>query len=177
MRASQGSILIIPNGFEANFTLGLLKGLTANGLHLLVLSCDDTAPKLDAAGIPHTNVRGSLSENRSTPEKARNLIGYYLRSMYLLYRHRGGSVHFTGILDARRILADGLLLHLWARLTAARYIYTVHNVLPHGRDRSRFFRSFYRIAYRIPHHLIVHTSAARGRRSSRARARCSHALC
>lgn len=153
--------VIVPNGFEANFTLGFLKGLTANGVSLVVLSCDDTASKLDRADIPHINVRGSLKEDRPLAQKIINLARYYLRTMALLFRHKGGTVHFTGILDKRRILIDGLLLHLWARLTAKRYVYTVHNVLPHGREKSRFYRAFYRLAYRVPHVLIVHTPAAR----------------
>ncbi len=161
MRSATAPNLILPNGFEANFTLGFIKGLVANKVTVLVLSCDDTEGKLKAAGIPSINVRGSLDENRAVGEKVRNLLRYYARTMLLLYRYRGGTVHFTGILDARRILLEGLLLHLWARLTAARYIYTVHNVLPHGRDQSRFFRRFYRVAYRVPHLLVVHVPSAR----------------
>lgn len=153
--------IIIPNGFEPNFTLGFLKGLIANKVEFLVLSCDETEAKLNAAGIPNINVRGSLSEDRPVAEKIANLLRYYSRTMYLLFRNRGRTAHFTGILDARRILIDGFLLHLWARLTAGRYVYTVHNVLPHGCDHSRAFRWFYKLAYRVPHVLLVHTSAAR----------------
>jgi glycosyltransferase involved in cell wall biosynthesis len=42
------------------------------------------------------------------------------------------------------------------RLFAKTYVYTVHNVLPHGKSNDRFYRQVYRILYRLPHVLLAH---------------------
>ncbi len=154
-------ILILPNGFERNYTLGFVRGLQANAVPLLVLSDDDVAPALRAAGVAQINARGSVAENRPAWRKAANLLRYYAWTCARLWRHRGGVVHFTGMFQNGRILFEGLALNFALRLAAGRYVYTVHNVLPHGRERSRFFRRVYRLVYRLPHVLLVHTERAR----------------
>jgi glycosyltransferase involved in cell wall biosynthesis len=153
--------IILPNGFEPNYTLGFVKGLAANGVELLVVSCDTTEPRLRAAGIPQVNLRGSSSETRPPWEKVRNVLTYYVRTLLLLLRERNGTVHFTGLLDNRRIFLDLLFLHIPAALTAKRYVYTVHNVLPHGCTGSRFFQAIYRFVYSLPDVLLVHTRGSR----------------
>ena len=54
--------IIVPHGFEVNYTLGFAKGLQANCVDFCVLSCDLTEPGLTASGIPNLNLRGSLDE-------------------------------------------------------------------------------------------------------------------
>ena len=151
--------LIIPNGFEANFTTGFVKGLVANGVEVLVLSCDETAPRLRAAGAHHLNIRGSLREGRPVVQKVWNLVQYYARAIRQLVIHRNRTVHFTGMFDNRRILVEAAVLLVFARLMARRYIYTVHNVLPHGRAQSRWFRFLYRFIYCLPDILLVHAES------------------
>ena len=153
--------IIITGGFEANFTVGFVKGLAANGVELRVVSCDETAPRLTAAGIPNLNLRGSLDSNRPFVSKLANLTRYYVRLLLLLFRHRGATVHFTGIFRNELILWEGLVLNFCIRLLAGRYLYTVHNVLPHSREHSRFFRWIYRKIYRVPNLLLAHTRRAR----------------
>ncbi len=153
--------IIVTGGFEANFTMGFIKGLADNGLELLVVSCDDTAPRLDAAGIKHVNLRGSLEVKRSAGEKLWNLARYYGRLLLLLAHHRGATIHFIGIFRNELILWEGLMLNACFRLFAGRYIYTVHNVLPHSRGQSRFFQRIYRWIYRIPNLLFAHTALAK----------------
>lgn len=153
--------LILTGGFEANFTVGFARGLAANGVELCVVSCDETAPRLTAAGIANLNLRGSLAEDRPFWIKLVNLARYYVRLLFLLVRQRGATVHFTGIFRNEFILWEGLVLNLCFRLLAGRYIYTVHNVLPHSRERSRLFRWLYRRIYQLPDMLLVHTHRAR----------------
>lgn len=149
--------IIIPGGFEPNFTVGFAKGLASNGVDLCVVSCDETAPRLTAAGIHNLNLRGSMDSNRSPWAKFVNLFCYYVRLLSLLFRHRGATVHFTGIFRKELILWEGLVLNSCFRLLAGRYLYTVHNVLPHNCKRSRFFGFVYRKIYQAPHLLLVHT--------------------
>lgn len=149
--------LIVPHGFEANYTVGFVKGLVACGVPLCVLSSDAESPALARAGIPHHNCRGSTSPDRSPLRKAMNLLGYQLGLLRKLWRHRGSTVHFTGIFRRELILLEGLWMPLCFRLLAGRYLYTAHNLLPHGYRDSRLHRWVYRYIYAMPHTIIVHT--------------------
>ena len=160
MKIEAGNI-IIPHGFEVNYTMGFVKGLKANGVDFCVLCCDLTEAGLRAKGIPCLNLRGSTDEKRPMAAKLANLAAYYARTLLFLLRRRSCTVHFTGIFRDEAILVEGLFLNLCFRLLSARYVYTVHNVLPHSRQNSRFFRGVYRLVYKIPDLLLVTTHRAR----------------
>ncbi|MFT3781739.1 MAG: glycosyltransferase family 4 protein [Nibricoccus sp.] len=149
--------LIISHGFEANYVVGFVRGLAANGVKFTVLSSDELAPRLDRAGIPHRNIRGCQDEKRPAWQKAANLARYYLLLFWLIFKHRGGSHHFVGLLTSRIILFDGVFIPLWLRLWSGRYIHTAHNALPHSRERSKLFKRAYRWIYRWPHTILTHT--------------------
>jgi glycosyltransferase involved in cell wall biosynthesis len=153
--------IIVTGGFEANFVVGFAKGLAANGVELSVVSCDATEARLTDAGIPNVNLRRSLDGKRASWIKLANLVRYYVRLIVLLIRHRGATVHFIGIFRDKLILWEGLFLNLCFRLLSGRYVYTVHNVLPHNHEHSRYFRWMYRRIYRVPHVLLVHTERTR----------------
>lgn len=153
--------IIIVGGYDTNFSVGFVKGLKMNGLEMCVVSGDETAGPLSAAGIRNLNLRGSSDRKRSVLQKLFNLTSYYIQTLMLLMRHRGATVHFAAIFRNEFILWEGLILNLCFRVFAGHYIYTVHNVLPHGRAQSRFFRWVYTRIYRIPDTLLVHTGLAR----------------
>jgi glycosyltransferase involved in cell wall biosynthesis len=153
--------ILITGGFEPNFSVGFARGLAAHGVELCVISCDETSARLTAAGIPNLNLRGSLDPNRPQWIKCGNLARYYARLLWFLFRHRGATVHFAGIFRREWIVWEGLVLNRCFRLLAGRYLYTVHNVLPHNREHSRFLRWIYRRIYQVPHRLLVHTGRAR----------------
>jgi len=149
--------LLIPHGFEANYVIGFARGLAANGVQFTVMSSDEIAVRLAAAGISQSNLRGSQEQTRNAWRKAANLIRYYALLLWIVFRHRGGTTHFNGLLASRLIFFDGLVLPVWFRLWASRYIHTAHNALPHGRENSVLFRWVYRWVYRFPHTIIAHT--------------------
>lgn len=150
---------IIPHGFEVNYTLGFVKGLQENGVDVCVISSDADAPLLNAAGIRNVNLRGSLAEDRGKLQKARNLFLYYAALIGFLIPRRG-VIHFSGIFRNEFILIEGIFVHLILRALASRYIYTAHNVLPHARPDSQWFRLVYRLIYRVPHVILVNTPLA-----------------
>jgi glycosyltransferase involved in cell wall biosynthesis len=149
--------LLIPHGFEANYIIGFARGIAANGVKFTVISSDELAPRLDAAGIPHCNLRGCQDENRPAWKKAANLARYYVLLLWTIFKNRGSTHHFNGLLTSRIIFIDALLIPLWLRLWAGRYIHTAHNALPHSREHSRLFRLAYRWIYRFPHTILTHT--------------------
>lgn len=153
--------VLVTHGFEANYTIGFARGLAANGVTLVVLSCDETERRLSSAGIRNFNFRGCQSEDRSVPQKFFNLLFYYGKLLIFVFRNRGATIHFTGIFRNELILLEGVVLSLVFRMAAGRYIYTAHNILPHNRERSRFFRWVYRLVYRVPHFVVVHTPETR----------------
>lgn len=149
--------LLVPHGFESNYVVGFARGLAANGVTFTVISDDDIAPALAAAKIPQRNLRGSVNPERSAWKKLINLVRYYLLLLWTICRCEGGNVHFCGLLNSRLILFDGLLLPMWFRLWAGRYLHTAHNALPHSRENSLLFGRIYRWIYRFPHAIIAHT--------------------
>jgi glycosyltransferase involved in cell wall biosynthesis len=149
--------LIVPHGFEPNYTLGFVKGLAANGVQLCVLSSDVEEAALERAGIDQHNCRGSTAPNRSPVDKVLNLLRYQWRLLGQLWRQPGSTVHFTGIFRREFILFEGLWMPLCFRLLSGKYLYTAHNLLPHGSRDSRLHRWIYRYIYALPHVIIVHT--------------------
>ena len=153
--------IIVPNGFEPNYTVGFVKGLSANGVKPCVISSDTEHVRLLEKGVRSVNLRGSQEESRPALLKSANMLRYYARLVLYLLNHRNSVVHFTGLFRNEIILFEGVILNLCLRAISARYLYTAHNVLPHSRENSRFFKWVYRVAYTIPHKIIVHTQLAK----------------
>jgi glycosyltransferase involved in cell wall biosynthesis len=150
-------ILVVGHGFETNYLVGFVRGLCALGFSPLVTADDDSAVRLHALDVSHRNIRGSQDETRTTATKLVNLARYYLRLVGLTARLQPSTLHFIGLLNSRFILVEGLLLPPWFRLCARRYVHTVHNTLPHGREHQPLFKAMYRWVYRWPHHFVAHT--------------------
>jgi glycosyltransferase involved in cell wall biosynthesis len=127
---------------------------------ITAITSDEDDARLSALGASTVNLRGSQSESRSAIAKLRNIAGYYLKLTAFLLRNRGCVVHFTGLFNTRLFLMDGVFLNVLLRLVARRYIYTAHNLLPHGKGASRAWFAAYRFAYRLPHKIIVHSRDA-----------------
>ena len=70
-------------------------------------------------------------------------------------------MHFTQIFRNAVVLFEGILLNLCFKLLARRYLYTVHNVLPHNKENSSVFHLVYCLIYHIPDRLVVHSYLAK----------------
>lgn len=153
--------VIVPHGFEPNYTVGFVRGLVENNVAVTVVCGDDDEASLKAVGARTVNLRGSQDSSRSVVSKLKNLIEYYLRLIAFVFAHRGEVIHFTGLFRTSLLLWDGIFLSFIFRVLSAHYIYTAHNVLPHGQEKNRWVRALYRIAYRIPNTLVVHTKSSK----------------
>lgn len=149
--------IIVPHGFESNYTVGFVRGLVANGVALHVITSDSDHVRLQECGVPCVNLRGSQDSERPAAVKAVNLIRYYARLLAHVRTHAGSVVHVTGMFRGTRALIEGVVLGLAFRVISSRYIYTAHNVLPHNKGDSRFYRWLYRLVYEIPDVILVHT--------------------
>jgi len=152
--------IIVPHGFETNYVAGFALGLKANGVGFVLLSSDADEKVFTARGIDNINLRGSVAEDRSWHTKVTNLARYYARLFRYLLAHRKSTVHFIGIFRNELLLFEGLVLPLLFKLMARRYIYTAHNVLPHGKSDLAFYRWIYRWVYRFPDVIVVNTELA-----------------
>ncbi|MBU1053742.1 MAG: glycosyltransferase [Proteobacteria bacterium] len=153
--------IIVPHGFEPNYTLGFVKGLVAHNIDLCVISSDIDQLRLTKIGINNINLRGSQDHNRTFLSKAINIIKYYAYLLIYLLQNQRNVIHFTGLFGNSSILYDGIILNLFFKLVSSRYIYTVHNILPHSKQNSQLFRWIYRIIYIVPDILLVHTHLAK----------------
>lgn len=161
MNMLKNQTIAIPHGFEANYTIGFLKGLADNQVRLLAISCDDTEDRLNEAAIPNLNLRGSNDDGRSFLEKAKNLFVYYFKLIHLLVSSKPSVVHFTGIFRNECILFEGLLLNWIFRICSGNYVYTAHNTMPHSKENSSFFKLIYRVVYSVPNIILVNTDRAK----------------
>lgn len=153
--------IIVPHGFDPNYTLGFVKGLKANQIDVLVISSDLDERRLTACAIRHINYRGSVSGQRPVLVKLLNYLKYYGKLLGCLLRHRKSTVHFTGIFRNELLIMEVICLHVFLRLLSSRYIYTAHNVLPHNRENSGFFKWVYTLIYKIPDRILVTTPLSR----------------
>jgi glycosyltransferase involved in cell wall biosynthesis len=149
--------IIIPHAFEANYTMGFIKGLLANKIDLCVISSDITHRKLIKSKIKAINLRGSMDKDRPIERKLFNLMGYYIKLILFLFKNRGSTIHFSGIFENNIILFDGFFLQLYFILISSRYIYTAHNIVPHNKENSTFYKIIYAVIYKIPDTIVVHT--------------------
>jgi glycosyltransferase involved in cell wall biosynthesis len=148
-------VLLISNGFQPSYEKGFANGLAANDVRVELISSDrtlvdDLHPKLQV-----NNLRGSQNPGRSRYTKAANLIRYALALLLRIRAGRHDIVHLVGLFMTRSQIV-GLLEWMTYRLFARQFFMTVHNLLPHNRH-TRLNRMLYRVLYRLPDRLVVHT--------------------
>lgn len=153
--------IIVPHGFEPNYTLGFIKGLAVHGVKFIVISSDTDQQRISQLGIPNINLRGSQTRERSVIKKAITLLRYYVTLIRYLLKNRKKIIHFTGIFRNALVLLEGWPLCWFFHVCSVRFIYTVHNVLPHGKEKSTFYQWLYKGIYRFPDIFLVHTRLAK----------------
>ena len=149
--------IIIAHGFEPNYWIGYVKGLKANGIDFIVISSDVTHERLIKNKIKSLNFRGDQSEDRCLKDKIVNLLRYYNRLIVYLMKNKNATIHMTGMFRNEFVLFEGLFLSLFFWFVSSRYIYTAHNLLPHNKERSLFYKVIYKFVYKLPNIILVHT--------------------
>lgn len=158
-REMSTSVLLISNGFQPSYEKGFANGIAENGIRAELISSDRTlATDLDKR-IKINNLRGSQDSRRSVYAKAGNLMRYAFSLVKCIRSGKHDVVHLIGIFMVRSI-AVGLIESLAYRLLARRFFMTVHNLLPHN-QHTRFNKWIFRIIYRLPDRLVVHTEKMR----------------
>lgn len=151
--------VLVSNGFQSEYEVGIANGLAAHGVAPILICSDRLETDRLDANVVALNLRGSQDPARSRRAKAVNILRYWRRLLALLRRGDGRVVHVIGLFTLRSSLA-ALVEAMVLRLVARRLVLTVHNVLPHD-GHTRFNRWAYRRLYRLPHALVVHTERMR----------------
>ena len=157
----QQQIVLLSNGFQAEYELGFANGLASNGLEPLLVCSDKLLRERLHPGVRTINLRGSQDSSRRRWEKVRNILRYWRETFRLVRRSDVAAVHVIGLFTLPWTVV-GLAEALALRLASPRFVLTVHNLLPHGAHNA-FNRWCFRLLYRLPHRLIVHTERMRRR--------------
>lgn len=152
--ARSRKVILVPHGFQPHYTIGFSNGVAANGEAVTLIGHDSIDRRQLHQSIDYVNLRGSQDETRNAAGKAINLLKYHVRLLTYLITHPGNAVHLTGLIGYE--ISVGILENLLIRMSSHRLILTVHNILPHDRHTT-WKRFVYRLIYKIPHYLIVHT--------------------
>lgn len=156
MAGGRHAVVLISNGFQSEYVVGFANGLARNGLTPLLVCSDRLLRERLDPGVTPLNLQGSEDPRRNPLAKAANLLRYWAATIRLLLLRPAGVVHLIGTFSLPSTVS-GLLEALALRLAARRFVLTVHNLLPHD-AHDGFNRLVYRLIYRLPHLLVVHTS-------------------
>lgn len=152
---SDFAVILISNGFQAEYEIGFSNGLARCGIKpLLVCSENLLVERLDP-NVKTLNLRGSQRSDRTVAQKSLNILSYWLKLWKLLGSRRDLPVHVIGLFTFPSTwvaLFEALVL----RLLSKQFVLTVHNILPHN-AHSLLNRRLYRLIYKLPHILVVHT--------------------
>lgn len=158
--ASRPAVTLVSHGFQTNYERGFTNAVASLPLDVTLVGSD----RSDAAGLLPTvrmlNLRGSQAEDRPRWAKAANMLRYLCRLAVHVVRSPGSTVHVIGLIEPP--LLYGLMLGSWLRLCSRRYVLTVHNLLPHDRH-TEAQRRWFRLSFRLPQVLVVHTPVMRDR--------------
>lgn len=147
--------LLISHGFQPNYEKGFANGLASNGVAVELIASDRTLVSDLHPEIKVINLRGSQDPRRTRFQKAVNMVRYATALFGHIQQGKYDVVHLTGLFMAGSKLV-GMTEWLVYRLLAQRCFMTVHNLLPHNHP-TPFNRWFYRMIYRLPDKLVVHT--------------------
>lgn len=151
-------VVCLSHGFQINYERGFCNGLAAQGAAVTLVSSDRTDRTNLLPAVRTVNLRGSQDEDRPRWLKAANQLRYHLAVMAYALLRRRATLHVIGLLVP--LVWCGVLQGLWFRLVCRRYVLTVHDVLPHD-AHTEWNHRLCRIAYRLPHRLVVHTPRMR----------------
>lgn len=148
-------VILLSHGFSSEYEIGFANGLAHNGVDVVLIGSDNTFAHRAISGIKILNMRGNQSPDRPVAAKLRNMVRYIIEYLTFLAKKRGHPVHVIGLFSTRSSTIT--LVEAWlTRLVAGRYVLTVHNLLPHDRHTA-LNRITYRLVYRAPSVLMVHT--------------------
>lgn len=146
--------VIIPHGFQAHYTIGFANGLAENDVDLTIIM-DTLEHKQLNPTIQRKNLKAANDPSRNKLRQLFDYIGYHIRLIIFILRNHGALIHISGMM--RYPILMGIFENILFRILSKHLILTVHNILPHNKH-TKLNTLLYRAIYKIPQHLIVHTT-------------------
>lgn len=159
----QVKIVIISHNFQEHYAIGFANAIARSGFLVDFVYgkdmdssyLDQTIRSIDLGQNPE--IKQSEGKRSFTFNLWRRLIGfimYHLRLVRYVIAHKDSIIHVIGLLHHE--LVSGIFEGWLFRIAGKKYILTVHDLLPHD-QHSKLNIVLYRLIYRIPHYLVVHT--------------------
>jgi glycosyltransferase involved in cell wall biosynthesis len=147
-------VVVVPHGFQEHYSLGFVNGLAQRGVLVDFIRADNMDSSLLHKDVRWCDLGRNTQAGIGRARKLWRFFAYHLRLVNFVAAHRDAVVHVIGLL--RTPLVTGVVEGLLFRVLAASYVLTIHNLLPH--DRHTAWNTWlFRLIYRIPHLLVVHT--------------------
>lgn len=150
-------VYLISTAFQAEYEAGFANGLVRQGVPVTVIGANRSLPERLDGEVEFLNLRDDQDPRRSTRAKVLNLLRYFVALRRLALRQPTAIFHTNGLFALRRGI--GVVLEAaWCRLIFREWWLTVHNLLPHD-DETLINALSFRLAYKLPDRLFVHTAA------------------
>jgi glycosyltransferase involved in cell wall biosynthesis len=157
MKTEKRKVTFIPNGFQKDYTINFVNAIADNGVKVDFLGSDDYPLYKFHKKVNFLNLRGSHNHNVSALAKIVRVLKYYIRLAVYTLRTKNKIFHVGWL---RFNFFDGVVINTFFKLTGKKIIYTAHNILPHGKS-GLFVKLCFKIIYRIPAVILVHTEYIR----------------
>ncbi len=152
-------IVIIPNGFQVDYMLNLLYGLSGKVERIdFIGSSIYPESKIDSR-IHVYNLRGSHDDHVGILSKINRMVSYYLSLTGYLFKTNAGIVHTQWL---RFNFLEGILFTLIIKMLGKKAVYTAHDVLPHSKNNI-YNRLLFKIIYKLQDSIIVHSDFIKNR--------------
>lgn len=149
------AVILVPNGFQDHYTIGFANGVAANNIRIRLITSDNIDKTKLSYNVSPYNLMGSNQPERSAFEKTKNYLSYYMKLIKFVYAEQNAVTHITGTI--RFLFVEGIIISIIMKMLSRSFILTVHNILPHDNEK-KITKWLFKIIYRIPDFLIVHTN-------------------
>jgi len=146
--------IIISHGLDQHYTINFSNGLAKNKAKISLITWDELNTQSLDPSITCYNLIGNNDYRRSFLAKLIGFALYHLKLIMFVVKNKRSNVHIIGLF--RYPVLMGIIECIILRAFSKKLIITVHNLLPHD---SHTFKNelIYKIIYKIPNYLIVHT--------------------
>lgn len=149
-------VVIIPHAFQEHYVLGFANGLAGQGERVDFVRAANMNTEWLHPDIRWRDLGCNTASRISGLKKAYRFALYHLRLIGYVAARRGAVVHVIALIR-KPVVVTGIIEGLIFRALAGKYVLTVHNLLPHD-QHTAWSKFLFKLVYRIPHLLVVHTA-------------------
>lgn len=153
-------IFMMAGGFQPAYIFELANAFAEIGFRVKLICGNIHANKSYHENVKLLNLRGDDSPERRFLTKVKDMIRYYAKVIWEVYRSSNKFLYKASI---GRPFLEELCVNSIYRLLGKKIIHTVHNILPHDRANIKNHITYFIVYNLISNYLIVHTEYLRKR--------------